>query len=447
MSIGHVDPQELKHHLSVISDHTLSEKERKKSELWLALRQKLPEGYIALPEPTPRKRKTPEGATKLTVPQRDPELDKIPAWGKLETVLASDVKQEAIRWLWDKRIPQGKITVLGGDMGLGKSLFATYLMSIVTTGGRWPDGRGKAELGSAIYMQGEDDPHDTIVPRLAKAGCDLKRVHLTTTVRQRDGSLQPFMIGRDLAPLTDFLTRVKDVRLIVLDPVSDYLFGVDEHKDSEVRKALNPLRDVARKFKAAVILVRHLNKSGGIKALYRFSGSGGFVGVGRASMLLCEHPFDDGRRLLLPAKANLAGKIEGLSFRIEDTCLVWDEEPLEWTADDALKLIQEEKYDDDKPRRGPNPEARKRAMALILELLAKGPRGDLRKNCREQNIAAVTYYRALEKLLKDGRIERAPSDNGEEVYRLAPGKEAQPSLPLGDRRPGVNGHSAKAVKS
>lgn len=428
----------IEEHLERLRDVSLPEEARRQSENFLSFHRRLPVDYEPLPQLAPRKAVPPPGTPHVWTRTPEVNLDAIPAWGELVSTRASEVTQEEIRWIWNMRVPAGKLTVLAGDMGLGKSLMAAWLMSVVTTGGSFPGGGSCEQEGSVIYMAAEDDDADTTVPRLARARCNLERVHLTTTLRTREGTLMPFSITRDLAPLADLLERVGDCRLIVLDPVADYLFGVDEHKNAEVRKALNPLRDLARSFGVGIVLINHLNKSGGLKALYRVSGTHGFVGIGRMNWLLCEHPFDNDRRLLVPIKLNLVGRQMGLSFRITgEGCIAWDPEPVDWSADDALRLIHTEKYAEDRPKKGRPAEKSAECRKLIMDELSKGPSSKLRQVCAA--VPQATYFRVLQKLRDEKRIERAPSENGDECYKLCEGVEAQQSLPLNNRVKGLKG--------
>ena len=100
---------------------------------------------------------------------------------------ASEIEIKPISWLWPDRIARGKQTIIAGEPGLGKSQLSAYLAATVSTGGDWAGGEGSATLGKVIILSAEDDPADTMVPRLMAAGADLKNIHIVTAVMVHDG--------------------------------------------------------------------------------------------------------------------------------------------------------------------------------------------------------------------------------------------------------------------
>ena len=182
-----------------------------------------------------------------------------------------------------------------------------------------PDGAA-CEVGSVIFLSAEDDAADTIGPRLDAAGADVSRVHILEAVRVllTDGSLaeKPFNLETDKAVLERALHEHPDVRLIVIDPISAYLGGVDSHSNAEVRGLLAPLVALATRFGVAVLCVTHLRKSAGA-AIYRAISSIAFAAAARAVWAVASDPEDGDRRLLLPVKQNLSASVGGLGFRIE----------------------------------------------------------------------------------------------------------------------------------
>ena len=176
----------------------------------------------------------------------------------------SDVAPEPIRWLWPQRFALGKLSLIAGQPGLGKSQLTLTMVAAVTTGGRWPDGTF-APLGSAILVSCEDDAADTIRPRLEVAGADARRVDLfdwaLTPGEPAESVRRHFDVARDVPALADLIRRRGDVRLIVIDPVTAYMGTADSHKTADVRGALAPLQTLAAESGAAVVLVSHPNKS------------------------------------------------------------------------------------------------------------------------------------------------------------------------------------------
>ena len=233
----------------------------------------------------------------------------------------SDVKAEPVRWLWPGRIAAGKLTVLAGHPGLGKSFLTVDLAARVTTGAAWPDGSGDAPAGSVLMLNVEDEAADTIRPRLEAAGGDPSRVVILDGVKDADGPERGFTLS-DASSLGDAVDELKDCRLVVIDPISAYMGRTDSHKDADVRGVLAPLQVLAARRGVAVVVVAHLNKGGGGGAMSRVTGSGAFVAAARAAWAVSADPDADddpdskSRRLLLPLKNNIAPDAGGLAFRV-----------------------------------------------------------------------------------------------------------------------------------
>src|SRR5688572_410797 len=149
---------------------------------------------------------------------------------------------EAVDWLWNGWLAAGKLHVLGGQPGTGKTTIALALAAAITTGGRWPDG-SRAGLGSVVVWSGEDDPADTLAPRLRAAGADMQRVHFVQGVREGN-QYHSFDPSQDVDALRTALAGLTDVRLLVVDPIVSAVSG-DSHKNAEVRRGLQPLVDLA----------------------------------------------------------------------------------------------------------------------------------------------------------------------------------------------------------
>jgi KaiC/GvpD/RAD55 family RecA-like ATPase len=237
----------------------------------------------------------------------------------------SEIEAKPIRWLWPGRIARGKVSMIAGHPGLGKSQITASIAATVTKGGRWPVDMASCECGNALFLSAEDDPADTIRPRLEAAGADLERISVLQAVRDgfnaEGNELQrAFNLNEDIRKLEELLKKIGNVALVIIDPVSAYLGGADSHKMAEVRALLAPLSDMAARTGAAVVAVSHLNKGGGSgagDALLRITGSLGFVAAARAAYIVAKDPESDARRMFLPGKNNIGPDIGGLAFRIE----------------------------------------------------------------------------------------------------------------------------------
>ena len=288
----------------------------------------------------------------------------------------ADVEPERVSWLWHGRIPLGKVTVIDGDPSLGKSTLTTDLAARVTTGSPMPD-RSASDLpgpAGVVLISAEDGAADTIRPRADAAGADTRRIHLLTDVEGLDDEGRskrvPWTMPRDLDMLA-LLVRETQSRLVVLDPLSAVLAAsVDSYRDQDVRGALRPLADVAESTGAAIIIVRHLSKTGGANALYRGGGSIGIIGAARSALLVAKDPDDESghTRILVPTKSNLAELPCALRYELvgvdEHGCA-----RVRWLGESthtANALLAEPASDDERSEQG-------EIATMLLELTADGP--------------------------------------------------------------------------
>ena len=204
---------------------------------------------------------------------------------------AADVTCRPVEWLWGDRVPRGMLSLFAGDPKLGKSLVTIATAAAVSRGAALPGDDPPDGPGSVVLLSAEDDSARTIVPRLKAAGADLSRVHILESVYLADGSEALPSLRSDIEAIEEAVTSLGDCRLTVIDPVSAYLGGTDDHKNAELRGVLSPLKRVAERTNAAVVLVSHLNKSGSTNAKHRVTGSIAYVGRGTRQL-----PVRPGRR-------------------------------------------------------------------------------------------------------------------------------------------------------
>lgn len=266
---------------------------------------------------------------------------------KLITVRASDLKPEKLQWVWAGRIAAGKLVLIGGPPGLGKSLLTVFIASIISNGGDWPCGEGQAAVGSAIILSAEDGVRDTIIPRLDAAGANTEKVHIIEA-KMDGGTRKTFNLKTDVDLLEQYAKQIGDVRVIIVDPISAYMGGKDGNNNVEVREVLEPLAEMANRLGIAVVAITHLNKGGsggGKGALNRFAGSIAFVAAARAAFGVVEDAENPERRLLLQVKNNLGPACKGLAFRVEQRLIAndilaanvfFESEYVSHTADEAL---------------------------------------------------------------------------------------------------------------
>jgi hypothetical protein len=311
-----------------------------------------------------------------------------------DLVLVADVERELVRWLWPGRIPLGKVTVLDGDPGTGKSTLTLTIAAKVSTGSPFPDG-ARPERADVILLNAEDDVPDTIRPRLEAAGADLARCWVLPDVQpDPDRPPRPPELPADVDAI-EGMVKDKQAALVIVDPLMAFLAGtVDSHRDQDVRRVMASLAYMAGRTRAAVVVVRHMNKGTG-SALYRGSGSIGIVGAARSGLLVAPDPDDDSRRILAMSKSNLAKMPDALAYRLVDderySCarVVWDGASRH-TANDLVRARVDE---EEAP-------ALAEAVRVLKEILSDGPlaAGNIKKMAAQAGVAERTLQRARQAL-------------------------------------------------
>jgi putative DNA primase/helicase len=269
----------------------------------------------------------------------------------LNATCAADLEPENIEWVWPQRLASGKISILAGDPGQGKSQISLQLASVISKGSKWPDG-GNAPKGSIVILSAEDGARDTTVPRLMAAGADLRKVQFVRSVTDK-GKDRSFNLGADIKQLGELCDRLGDVVLVVIDPITSYLGNIDSHRTGDVRAVLEPLGNWAEQARVAVLAISHPPKAAQAKAINAITGSLAFVAAARVVMVAIADPETKGRSLLLPVKINIGQSPKGLGYRIEGrtvegskgpiatSAIAWDDKEVTLTADEALNSRRE----------------------------------------------------------------------------------------------------------
>jgi hypothetical protein len=315
----------------------------------------------------------------------------------------SEIERRPVRWLWHNRIARGKLNLIYGDPGLGKSHLTLDIAARVTRGFPWPDDpSSKAEPADVILLSAEDDIADTIAPRLDGAEADCTRVHVLNGVSWKDASgteRERSITLADLPLLEQTLQARPDTALVIIDPVSAYVAEIDSHKNADVRGLLAPLAKLATHHNVAIVMVTHMSKMTGSKALYRATGSLAFIAACRTAWLVVEDGDDPTRRLFLMAKSNLAPLAGGLAFRISNGRLMWEGDPVSLRADEALGAV--EMPTTARPRMH-RPDAPKldATAEWLKRRLADGPVAskEIQQDAKEALISVATLRRARHRL-------------------------------------------------
>jgi putative DNA primase/helicase len=339
----------------------------------------------------------------------------------VELTRGDAVKIEKIDFIWPGYLARGKMHIFAGAPGTGKTTIALSLGATITVSGPFPDGARCARKGSVIVWSGEDDPGDTLAPRLRAMGADMERVHFVSVVREGDKT-RPFDPSKDVEPLAEAVRGVGDVAMLVIDPIVSAVSG-DSHKNAETRRGLQPLVELAKEVDAALVGITHLSKgTTGRDPLERITGSLAFGALARIVMVTSRSADEDGPpRLFVRVKSNIGPDGGGFGYDTEiqpvpgedeilSSCITW-REPLEGSAREILA-----KADASHEEEGLG-DALSEAEEFLLEQLAGGPvlTNALKAAAEAHSVAWRTVERAKKSLEKTGvaiRAERIASEKG-----------------------------------
>jgi hypothetical protein len=280
--------------------------------------------------------------------------------------LLSGIEPEEVTWLWPQWLALGKLALVDGDPGLGKSAMTLDLAARVSAGKAFPDA-AECESAGVVLLSAEDGLADTIRPRLDAAGADTSRILALATVPDENGHDRLLSIPEDI-PLIEKGIRRVGARLVVVDPLMAFLSGdTNSHRDQDVRRALAPLAGLAERTGASVLVVRHLNKVAANNPLYRGGGSIGIIGAARMAFVVGKDPQDENRRIVASTKNNLAMPLASLMFGLEvaeggSVRVDWLGQS-EVSAKDLLATPQDQEHAD----------ARSEAVEFLNDVLANGP--------------------------------------------------------------------------
>lgn len=224
-------------------------------------------------------------------------------------ICMNDVEQTEVDWLWYPYIPFGKLTIVQGNPGEGKTFFAMQLAAACTNQKFLPD-MEPFEPFNMIFQTAEDGLGDTVKPRLVSSGADLKRVLVI------DDSDNPLSLADDRI---EKAIRENNARLMVIDPLQAFLgANVDMNRANEVRPVFRKLADIAQSTGCAIVMIGHLNKASGTQSTYRGLGSIDIAAVVRSILFVGKVKDDPTTRVIVHEKSSLAPPGQALAFSLGD---------------------------------------------------------------------------------------------------------------------------------
>ena len=322
---------------------------------------------------------------------REITADKAVMLGKqLSIVNMADVQPEEVDFLWKPYLPLGKLSIMEGNPGEGKTFAALAIASSVTTGVPFVFERGRTwemrEPGNVLYLTAEDGAADTIRPRLDKQGADASRVWVVTGTQQ-DGNQGVYTF--DDIPLLEGCIKQISPKLVVVDPIQAYMgSGVDMHRANETRPILAKLAVLAERYKCVILCIRHLSKNNASKALFRGMGSIDFTAAARSVLLVGADSQDPTRKAMVHIKSSLAQAGEPQGYELTEGGFYWTGASTV-TAMDILGA-------EDEKEKG----ALEDACEWLEEFLSGGPKlkPAIDKEAEKKQIKPRTLRRAREKL-------------------------------------------------
>lgn len=312
----------------------------------------------------------------------------------------SQIEEKPVTWLWDQYLPLGKLTLLAGAGGTGKSTIAFSFAGTISNGGFWPDGTRCDAPGNVLIWSSEDDARDTIKPRLLAVNADVRRCMVIRGAKDANGVPIPFDPASDMDALREAVSHIGGVSLLIIDPIVSAVTG-DMNKANDVRRSLQAFVDFATEMNASVLGITHFAKgTAGKNSAERVIGSTAFKDFSRMTLVAAKDE-ESNRRVFTRAKSNYSPDTGGFNYSIEvlalrgeitATHIVWGE-PLEGSSRAILASIEGDGHEDGEKMRG--------AKQFLIEMLSNGPAPskELLKQAREAHgITEDTLRRAYKQI-------------------------------------------------
>lgn len=270
----------------------------------------------------------------------------------LKLINMDEVTTVPVKWLWKPYIPLGKITIIQGDPGEGKTTLALAVAAALSCGKMLPGDTEPREPMNVIYQTAEDGLADTIKPRLEAANADCSHI-LVIDESKEELSMNDERIVEAI--------KLTNAKLVILDPIQAYIgANVDMHRANEIRPIMAKLGRIAETHGCAVVLIGHMNKASGQKCAYRGLGSIDIPAVARSLLIVGKLKNDPSKRVMSHAKSSLAQNGQSLVFQINE------HSGLEWCG--TIDLTADQFLEDG----GTSVSKLESAKQFLLDILADG---------------------------------------------------------------------------
>jgi hypothetical protein len=312
-----------------------------------------------------------------------------------------------IQWLWESRLPVGKLVMVDGDPGLSKSMSMLRIAVSVMFGKKFLDGAKPTITGGVVLLSAEDDLRDTIVPRLVAAGAPdgqtIPMIHVPSS--KTDGTQFSLADLNDRFELEHMIAKA-DARLVVIDPINSYLGDrVDSHNDQKIRQVLAPLSEIANRTGCVIVGLRHVSKGGaGGKAVYRGLGTIGYTAAARVNFYIAEHPDEPGVFVFACSKTNLGPKPPSIKYKLDFAKVEGISKPVPFVAHgetcdltaDQLSEAQAQNKGDDRE----GSDKVENAVEFLRLVLSDGrvSKSEVDRKAAQQKIKPITLRRAQQQL-------------------------------------------------
>lgn len=318
----------------------------------------------------------------------------------LNLVRMSDIKPTRIVWLWKDWLPLGKLTLLAGAGGCGKTNLSLALASLITNGGIFPDGTHAEEKGEVIILSMEDDPDDTIQPRLIANGADTRKIFLIDDITNEKGEKIAFDPLRDMRLIEDILKVNSNIKLLIVDPIVS-LVGGDMNKANDVRRSLQPLVELANKYKFAILGITHFSKgSANSSPADRVIGSQAFTALARMVWSAAKND-DESSCILVRSKSNISKLDGGIEYTLKEVSVPdpKNDEDILTTRIDWLGIVDgyAKELLEDTETKNVQLSAVDKAKDFLIDLLSaniKMPSNEIKQNAEIKNISWASVRRA-----------------------------------------------------